>query len=789
MVLAGAYVEAPGYKIRGWNVLQTRRCWLATAPLLLAVLTFPEFGFGQTTREWQHTETANGAQVTIYQPQAISWPDQKTLTARAALAITPAGAKAPILGTIDVSLATTVDAASRMVHLSDPKLVSSHFPSLDTQKAAELDARVRAALPHMRITEVPLDGVLLSLKQGQTPSVEVRNDPPVIFYSDKPASLVVFDGEPVMAPVGNAGLTYAVNTNWEVFADQGTWYLLNNGAWLGAANVSGPYKPVGHLPAAFNTLPDDANFAAVRKSIPAKPAPGPVPAIFVSMKPAEIIVTDGPPKLAPVAGSALQRVTNTISTVFFDPAQKQFYVLLSGRWFSAAGLDGSWTYASDKLPPDLALLPPDEGNAAVLASVPGTAQAQEAVLRAQLPQTATLKKASAKFTATYSGPPKFEPVPGTSILYAVNTGDQILKVGEKYYACYQGAWFVSSSPAGPWVLAESIPQVIYTIPPSSPMYNVTYVQVYGTAPATVTYGYTAGYMMGFISAGVLVYGTGYYYPPVVIPGRVPIYYPYPYSYTGSAWYNPTTGAWARGGTIYGPYNTATGGRYYNPTTGGWAQAGAIYGPNGGAGAWSYYNPRTGTYSHGSAVWGGGSGTANASFYNPRYGVSGSTTQNANAYSRWGSSTISGPNKTVNTESGRNAQGAAGAFNSSTGAQGAAYHNRATGNSGAAVKGSNGDVYAGRDGNVYQHTDDGWSKWDNGGWNPVNTPNRGSNDNLGGQQQRSQDRGGQMEGSTYQQLQQDRVGRQYGNTGERFGSGGSRFGGGGEDRFNGGRFRR
>jgi hypothetical protein len=254
----------------------------------------------------------------------------------------------------------------------------------------------------------------------------------------------------------------------------------------------------------------------------------------------------------------------------------------------------------------------------------------------------------------------------------------------------------------------------------------------------------------------MVYGTGYYYPPVVIPGPVPIYYPYPYTYAGNVWYNSSTGAWARGGTIYGPYGAASGGRYYNPYTGGWAQAGAIYGPYGGAGAWSYYNPRTGSYAHGSAVWGGGTGTAYGNFYNPRYGISGSTTQNANAYSRWGSSTFTGPNQTVNTASGRNAQGAAGGFRSSSGAAGAGYNNRVTGNRGGAVRTPGGDVYAGRDGNVYQHTDNGWSKWNNGNWNPVRSPQQ----TYGGQQ-RFQGRQGTLGRSDYQQLEQDRLGRQFG----------------------------
>ena len=112
-----------------------------------------------------------------------------------------------------------------------------------------------------------------------------------------------------------------------------------------------------------------------------------------------------------------------------------------------------------------------------------------------------------------------------------------------------------------------------------------------------------------------------------------------------------------------------GGSYYNPNTGAWAHGGAVYGPNGGAGAWSAYNPSTGSYAHGSASWSNGSGSANASYYNARTGVSGSTNQNVNPYGRSGSSTFSGPNQTVNTQSGANANGRAGGFNSSTGRQG------------------------------------------------------------------------------------------------------------------------
>ena len=734
---------------------------------------------------WPHTIKREGSTVTVYQPQAISWHDRKRLTARAALSITRTGQPRPLMGTIELTLATTVDEAGGIVNLSDPQLVSSHFPALDTQQATALEAKIREALPQMQLHQVPLATVLLSLKQLPVASVPVSNAPPVIFYADRPASLVVFDGDPVLVPAGKSALTYAVNTNWEVFVDHGHWFLLNNGVWLSAAQLGGPYAPVTSLPESFQALKKDPQFSSAARYIPTKAPPAKyiAPQIFVSQKPAEIIVTAGPPSMRAVTGTGLQRVVDTPNVLFFHAAENLYYVLLSGRWFSARAFTGPWQFATDRLPADFSLISPTGPDAAVLASVPGTIAAQEAVLKAQIPQTASLKRDAAKITVVYSGAPRFVPLPGTTLLYAVNTNTYVLQVQATYYACEGGAWFFAPVPTGPWLLADTVPAVIYTIPASSPLYPVTYVRVYAATPAVVTFGFTAGYTLGYVSSGVLVYGTGFYYPPVIIPGPVPIFYPYPYTYAGSVWYNPSTGAWARGGIVYGPYGgVAKGGTAYNPATGAWAHGGAVYGPNGGAGAWSAYNPSTGSYAHGSASWSNGSGNANGSYYNARTGVSGSTSQSWSPYGRSGSSTFSGPNQTVNTASGSNANGRAGGFSSSTGAEGAGYHNNITGNSGGAVKTQNGDVYAGHDGNVYQHTDSGWSKYNNGSFTPVQPPSHtGGNTTATNttrnatQAPQSGARGGaRMDSSNYQQLEQDRLGRAGGGGGW----GGARGGGGG-----------
>jgi hypothetical protein len=687
--------------------------------------------------DWPHVVSGPKGTATVYEPQVISWNEHQTLNARIALGITPTGAKAATLGTVEVAFTTQTNTVTRTVTLTDARLVSSQFPLFDTDQAARTEAQIKAVVESLGVKHIPLDTILLSLRaQTQAPpEVSVKNDPPVIFASARPASLVIFDGEPVLAPLSGTALSFAVNTNWDVFFDDASkrWYLLNNGSWLAAPESKGPWTPAGKLPVDFLKIPSDANFALVRKQIPGKPiVQQDVPTIFVSTVPAEIIVSSGPPKFAPIPGTSLQYVANTDAALFYVASTSTFYYLVSGRWFSSTSLTGPWVFATPSLPTDFARIPEHGPRGFVLASVPGTPQAQEALIQAQVPQQGTLNRTSAKVEVVYAGPPKFEPIVGTPMTYGVNTSFDVIGADGAYYACFQGAWFVAPTPNGPWVLAATVPIVIYTIPPSSPLYRVTYVRIYTSTPTTVTYGYTSGYTMAYVSAGVVVYGTGWYYPPYIYPAPIPIFYPYPYSYSGATYYNSATGAWARGGAIYGPYGgVAKGGTAYNPNTGAWASGGAIYGPNGGVGGFSAYNPSTGSYAHGSAVWGPDGASGNASWYNARTGISGSTNQNSDAYGRWGSSTVSGPNQTVHTQSQSNANGSAGSFNSSSGAKGAGVSG-ANGNRAGVAKTADGDVYAGADGNVYKKTSDGWSKYDNGSWNQVQKPtNPNGQGNLSG----------------------------------------------------------
>jgi hypothetical protein len=128
---------------------------------------------------WPHTIQREGTTVTVYQPQAIEWPARQRLKARAALSIVRPKEPQPLMGTIELTLATQVDDATGVVNLSDPQLISSHFPALDTQQATALEAKIRAALSQMQLHQVPLASVLLSLKQLPVSSVKVNNAAPL----------------------------------------------------------------------------------------------------------------------------------------------------------------------------------------------------------------------------------------------------------------------------------------------------------------------------------------------------------------------------------------------------------------------------------------------------------------------------------------------------------------------------------------------------------------------------------------------------------------------------------
>jgi hypothetical protein len=266
-----------------------------------------------------------------------------------------------------------------------------------------------------------------------------------------------------------------------------------------------------------------------------------MPQIIVVTEPTELIVIEGDPRYAIVSGTDLLYVSNTEDDVFMHIGSQAYFVLLSGRWYTSAKLEqGTWSYVpADKLPTGFGEIPANSDKANVLVHVSGTPQAKEAVLDAYIPQTAAIERSEANVVVVYDGDPKFVVIDGTTMSYAVNTSYSVIRVDGKYYCCHEAVWFVADNPLGPWAVCVSVPTVIYTIPPSCPVYNVKYVYVYSYTPTVVYVGYTPGYVGCYVYRGTVVYGTGYVY----VGWRGRVYYARPATWGVAVRYNPYTGGW------------------------------------------------------------------------------------------------------------------------------------------------------------------------------------------------------------------------------------------------------
>jgi hypothetical protein len=822
----------------------TRNAILAVLVAAAAVLGVPSICFAQATAKaptlpadpWPRDLSIPSAAVLVYQPQINKWEGNQ-IDFRAAVAIKPTGAKEETFGVVFATARTQVDKVMRMVVFENLRITKSDFPTLPNhgaQYAAELQTRFASNLKTISLGRLEASLAAAGIKP---PTVPVNNAPPQVLVSYSPAILVPIDGAPVLKPVPNHSRAQRVINTRALILQGGfgdSYYIHVYDGWLASNSIQGPWSQAFPGPVMLNVMNEIAQQLSKAGTVDlldggpkANPKPSlanGVPTIYTAQGPAELIQFKGQPDFVPIVGTQLLWASNTTNDVLINTANNNYYALLAGRWFTSSALSGPWTFvASNALPPGFADIPSQSLAAAVLPSVAGTSQAQEAVIANTIPQTATVPlKNGPKFTPSFDGPPQYSQIPGTPLTYVVNSSVPVIQVSpSSYYAVTAGVWFTAARLTGPWTIATSVPAVIYTIPPSSPVHYVTYVKIYEATPMVVYEGYTPGYLGVVVEpSGTIVYGTGYVYSPWI--GTV--WYPAPVTYTVAAApvYNPYVGftfGFALGlatAAWYTPYYGYYGAYYHPAYWGGYpccASASAnVYGHWGST-----------TYS-GTRSWYAGGGVAGTTFSGTYDNARTGTTGNINAgkqYNAWTGNYTRGYDRTANGAAGGSAnvaraantneytgQRSTGSAVSGTTAGGSTY-NRA----GATTAGPEGNAhvgggssynaqtgktndwatasvgnnhYADVNGNVYKNTGDGWQQHDSGGgwsnasgassWGDKESQARSTGDDRWGG-----GGGGGFGGGGF-----DRSGGGFGGGG--FGGGGGfsdRFGGGG---FGGGGFR-
>ena len=762
---------------------------------------------------WPRDISIAGAAVLVYQPQVNSWNGNQ-LDFRVAMAIKPTGATSETFGSAFVTARTQVDKVARTVVFENLNITKSDFPTLPDHGSSYTAALQASMAKNMR--SISLDRLEASLTADgiKPPAIALKNEAPTVIVSYSPAILVPIDGAPVWKPLPeNSRFQRVINTQALILKGglEDQLFLHVYDGWLTASGLAGPWtlsmrQPLG-MDDAAKALAKAGKVNMLDGPADAKPKPSltnGVPMIYVGQGPTELIVFKGQPDFVPISGTQLLWASNTAADVFVDTSNNRYFALMAGRWFAAPALTGPWAFvASDALPADFARIPPSSLASAVLPTVAGTPQAREALISNSIPQTATVPlKNGPKFTPDFDGAPQYSAIEGTSLRYVANSSVPLIEVSaDSYYAVTAGVWFQAPKVTGPWTIATSVPAAIYAIPPSSPIYYVTYVRIYEATPTVVYVGYTPGYMGTVVSPyGTVVYGTGYAYNPWI--GNV--WYPPPYTYGVAAApiYNPyvgftfgfavglATAAWMEPYWGYGAY-------YHPAYWGGYGCCGVAsanvyghwgnaaysgtktwYGGGGVAGTRSYgtyYNQRTGTsgsYSAGKQynAW---TGNASRGYDRTAYGANGA----ANVARGTNYNTYTGQRSTANSVSAAGNDGST--FNrsgaSTAGPQGVAHagggssYNAHTGKTNTWSSASIGnDHYANVNGNVYHNGSNGWQQHSASGFGAAGG-DTGWADRDAQSRSEGSDRFGGFSG---------------GGGGSHFGGGDSRSGGGG---FGGGGF--
>lgn len=717
---------------------------------------------------------------TVYPPNFNAW-DGHVLTGTCAMGITKTGSSSQQFGTLAFTANTEVNRLNRIATITDIRLTGVSLPDDPaSQDSVQRQIQAQGQGKPLRIALDRLEAAVPSMRSGPSvPTAPLLNNPPALSVVNTPTVLVPIQGQPVLKPLPGTTLQRVQNTSMLLVQDMpGNWWLKIADGWMTASSLAGPWTVGalnGDLATAqawaasqpqINLLAPSAGDSAVQQSNQSQTVSLATlaPAIVVSTAPAEIVVTQGDAAWTPIAQTGLSFVTNTSANIFRLDSSGACYALVSGRWFMSQGLGGPWSYVpGNTLPDAFHMIPADSPKENVLASVPGTPQAQEARIANGVPQMARVPITETLPVPSLIGSsPRWTRIEHTlgsgSVDVLSNCSTPVFRTApHALWAVDKGVWFTASDLKGPWKVAKWVAPILYTIPPSSPYYFVTFVRIFSASDQDVLVGYTPGYFGAYEQDGVVVYGTGYWYDPYCVDGWVPV--PMTYGSGASMMYNPWAGwafgfgtgmavGWAVGestwccgpypcwgpyGEAYGPHGAcAWGPGGWAATTGNvyhqWGNVSTMSRTSAGYNAWtgnawethtgSAYNSATGARAAGqrgvvqNAYTGNWEEGARGAGYNPTTGNYAAGKAGAAGTSS-GTSVEAGAATVGNTKDGDSASVAG--VKTDNGTWGVA-----KGPDGAAVATGN-NVYATHDGNVYKYdgSSSSWQHYDKGSWSGVN----------------------------------------------------------------------
>jgi hypothetical protein len=701
--------------------------------LFILLVLYSPFIFSQDedipTLSWPRDVIKGEDTVTVYQPQLESF-ENNIIEGRMAISMNTKS-DGLVFGAVMFKATVNTDLDERLVELEKMDIIQTNFPDVEEEKAAKFVRELELAIEGS--TELmSLDRILASMElieKENDLSTQFKNDPPEIYYRDAPAVLILIDGDPILKDTDDANIQYVINTPYFIVKDtkKNQHYIKGGDYWYTSKEISGDWQNTENVPNSIEKMADEViemDSVMSDSLIATMEAPN----IIVVTRPSELILVDGVPDYKTIEGTTLLYVDNTESDIVMDINSQQHFVLLSGRWYASKTLqDGDWKFTEpNNLPNDFSKIPAESDIGNVRTSVPGTEEANAAVLEQTIPQTATVDRTTT-VEVSFDGNPEFKKIDGSEVSYAENSDKTVLLVKNKYYCVDDGIWFESDQATGPYVVSVNRPAEVDDIPPESPVYNVKYVYIYDSTPEVVYVGYTPGYTCSYVYGGVVVYGTGWYYHPWYRT----VYYPRPATWGFRVHYNPWTGWGFSFGMSWGWFGVG-----FHRGPGWWGPRGYRYGYRHGFHRGYRHGYRHG-YHHGMragyrAGYRAGRASASGNVYRNRASGVRSTGMNRTNQANMARNRAGGANQGNLSNNRATTGNRAAAGNRATTGNQAAAGNRAGSGTRTQPSTKQNNVYAGRDGNVYRRDNSGnVQQRNNGQWSGGGSS--GSSNRSGSQQ--------------------------------------------------------
>jgi hypothetical protein len=181
-----------------------------------------ESGQGQEIdASWPREIESDLGKIVIYQPQLDSL-DGDILTGRAAVSLQGPAKAEPIFGALWFRAQVSVDRDAGLMTLEDVKVTRAKLTDATPEQIQKFQDKVDNAANTWDIvlTLEQVESSLAASEKEVKSTEDLKSDPPVIIFSQKPAVLVSFDGEPETRPIKDSPYEQVVNTAFLIVRDK-----------------------------------------------------------------------------------------------------------------------------------------------------------------------------------------------------------------------------------------------------------------------------------------------------------------------------------------------------------------------------------------------------------------------------------------------------------------------------------------------------------------------------------------------------------------------------------------